>query len=110
NPPFARPALQPLFDLPPVLFNPGESRVAWQAGIPLVSISGTNPYHHTRLDDEQQIWQPAVGPMMEAYTEVVDGLLGANLNVIRFGNLGVDLINGPPPDALPCAGMPAGFR
>lgn len=105
--PFSNGALRPLFDLPPLLFRPGESRVAWEMGIPTVSLSGTNVYHHTIGDDESQIAYEALPALLAAYRDTIDGLLSSDLDTVRAGELGSDLRQ-PPQPALPCAGpLPA---
>lgn len=108
NPAFSDPALAPLFDFAPTLFKPGEAALAWEAGIPTVSLAGTNVYHHTAGDDESQILDRAVDPILGAYRTVVDQLLDGDLAGIRRAEIG-GALRGPPSSDFPCAGVPAGI-
>ncbi|MGB0212910.1 hypothetical protein [Algiphilus sp.] len=108
NPAFSDPALAPLFDFAPTLFKPGEAALAWEAGIPTVSLAGTNVYHHTAGDDESQILDRAIDPILGAYRTVVDQLLDGDLAGIRRAEIGGEL-RGPPSSDFPCAGVPAGI-
>ena len=108
NPAFSDPALAPLFNFAPILFNPGEAALAWEAGIPTVSLAGTNVYHHTAGDDESQILDKAVGPILGAYRTVVDQLLDGELARVRRAEIG-GALRGPPSSDFPCAGVPAGI-
>lgn len=108
NPAFSEPGVQPLLDVSPAVFRPGESRVAWQLGIPLLGITGSNAYHHTAGDDESQIIHQALPAMLRAFRETVDGLLDSNLTALQAAEIGADLRQ-PLEPALPCAGPPAGF-
>lgn len=86
NQTFSGLALEPLFRLPPSRFNPGEAVLAYRAGIPTVSISGTNPYFHTLADDLTQVYRPALEPTAIAYRDTVARLLQTDAAALRAAN------------------------
>jgi|GEM_PF-1704873 len=94
---FGSASLQPLFNLPPSLFNPGEASVAYSANVPTISISGTNPYFHTAADDQDQIYKPALGDMALAYRSAVEGILATDADSLRNANVLAGILGGTPP-------------
>lgn len=82
---------------------PGESFIAYNFGIPMFSFTGANPYHHTPLDDAQQIVFERLPDMASVYREVVDGLIALSYDELRAANAEAEAGRRPNP-GYPCAG------
>lgn len=87
---------------------PGEAFIAYNIGIPMLSFTGANAFHHTVLDDARQIAFERLPDMAQAYRAVVDGLLAIPYAELRAANAEAESRRGFNP-GYPCAGPVAGL-
>jgi hypothetical protein len=87
---------------------PGEAVIAYNLGIPMLSLTGANAYHHTVLDDARQIVFERLPDMAAVYREVVDGLLAMPYAALREANAEANARRGTNP-GYPCASLIAGL-
>lgn len=87
---------------------PGEAFIAYNLGIPMLSLTGANAYHHTVLDDARQIVVERLPDMAAAYREVVDGLMAIPFADLRDANAEAESLRGINP-GYPCAAPIAGL-
>ncbi len=67
---------------------PGEAEVAYNLGIPMMSLTGANPFHHTAEDSTEQVLFEALPAMRDAYQQLVDSLLETPFETLLAANGG----------------------
>lgn len=105
---FGGAGLGPFFRFEAGRAAPGEAEIAYNLGIPMVSLTGANPYHHTIEDDAAQIVFEALPAMAAAYQRLVDGLLEMPFAALQAANAEADASRGDNP-GYSCAGPIAGI-
>lgn len=105
---FGGAGLGPFFRFEAGRAAPGEAEVAYNLGLPMVSLTGANPYHHTVEDDAAQIVFEALPAMAAAYQRLVEGLLDMPFAALQAANAEADALRGDNP-GYPCAGPIAGI-
>lgn len=79
------------------VFNPGETRAAYNLKIPTFGISGAGLFHHSPADTEDKTSLDILSPVIESYRAVIDNLLDADPEAVRSGNAVADSLAGDPP-------------
>jgi hypothetical protein len=65
---------------------PGEAEVAYNLGIPMMSLTGANPFHHTPEDTTEQVLFDLLPDMFAAYRQLVDSLMETPFETLKGAN------------------------
>jgi hypothetical protein len=72
---------------PPAVAMPGGSNHAYAAGVPTVSVAGSSAVYHTRADTIEWVDPDLLGPIVEAFRESIDHIVGLPAGALRDANL-----------------------
>jgi hypothetical protein len=84
---------QPIVSVPPAAGQSGEQQFAYEAGIPIVSISGTFLWFHTARDLPDTTDATLLDPVVQGFRTVIEQLLAADPALVEQANAPARLVH-----------------